>query len=364
MGRDETHVEVAGERVRVSSPGRVVFPDRGWTKLDVVEHFVRVAPGVARVMADRPSHLKRWPKGLAGKPFHQRRTRSSTDVRTTRMRFASAQPGEVWTPRGAADVVRMAQLGAIDLHPWPTRLPEPDRPDELRIDLDPTPGATFAEVRQVALVVRGILEDDGLVGWPKTSGSRGIHVYVRIAPRWSFHEVRRAVLAIGREAERRHPRATTAWWKEERDGVFIDFNQMCRDRTVAAAWSVRATGCVSTPLTWDEVDGVEVEDFPMDRSGERWTSHGDVHAPMEAVHHDIGPTLERVARDEREHGLGEAPWPPNYPKQPGEPPRVAPSRAADHGDRTDSTEHDTPDHDTSDHDTSDHDTPDHDAEPQ
>ncbi len=282
MAKDETHVEVDGVAVRISSPGRVVFPTQGWTKLDVVKHFLRVAPGVGRVMADRPSHLKRYPRGLAADPFYQRRTKPSDTVRTTTMRFASAQPGPVWTPRGAVDVIRMAQLGAIDLHPWPTRLPDVDHVDELRFDLDPTPGTSFAEIREVAMVLREVLEEDGLVGWPKTSGSKGIHVYVRVAPVWSFHQARRAVLAVAREVERRHPRATTAWWKEERDGVFLDFNQMCRDKTVAAAWSVRPTGFVSTPLTWNEVaDGADGEPLGFEAMEvlDRIDEHGDLFAP-------------------------------------------------------------------------------------
>ncbi len=242
------------------------------------------------------------------------------------MRFASAQPGPMWVPRGAADLVRMAQLGCIDLNPWPSRAEDPDHPDELRIDLDPTPGFDVDDARAVAAVVRDILAEDGLTGWPKTSGNRGIHVYVRIEPRWSFHEVRRAALAIAREAERRHPAATTAWWKEERDGVFLDFNQMARDKTIASAYSVRQTGWVSTPFLWDELDDIDPADFPMDRFPERWAAVGDLHAPMEDVHHDLGPTIQRVLDDE-ERGLGDAPWPPHYPKQPGEPPRVSPSRA-------------------------------------
>ncbi|MDX1621184.1 MAG: hypothetical protein R3320_09355, partial [Nitriliruptorales bacterium] len=201
-------------------------------------------------------------------------------------------------------------------------------PDELRLDLDPTPGYGFEDVRSVAATVRDILEEDGLVGFPKTSGSSGIHVYVRIEPRWTFHEVRRAALAIAREAERRHPTATSEWWKEQRDGVFIDFNQTARDKTVASAYSVRQTGYVSAPFTWPELDDVAIEDFPMDRFAERYGSVGDLHAGLDEHHHDLTPTLERVLADE-EVGLGDAPWPPHYPKQPDEPPRVNPSRARD-----------------------------------
>lgn len=326
VAKDETHVEVEGQRIRVSSPSRVVFPEHGWTKLDVVEHFLRCGPGALRAVEGRPCQLKRWPDGVGSDPFYVRRTKPKEGIETAVVRFASAQAGPMWIPRGVADVVRMVQLGAIDLHPWPARVDDLDHPDELRLDLDPTPGHDFDDVRRIADVVHGILDEDGLVGWPKTSGSRGIHVYVRLATRWTFHEVRRAALAIAREAERRDPLATSAWWKEERDGVFVDFNQMARDKTVASAYSVRQTGYVSTPFAWDELDDVATEDFPMDTSGERWDAVGDLHAPMEDETHDLTPTLERVERDE-EQGLGDAPWPPHYAKQPGEPKRVSPSRA-------------------------------------
>lgn len=326
MARDETYLEVAGRTVRITSPDKVLFPDRGWTKADVIEHYLAREAGALRAVEGRPCQLKRWPNGVGGDPFYVRRTAPADGIETVTVRFASARPGSMWVPRHPADLIRMVQLNAIDLHPWPVRADDTDHPDELRLDLDPTPGHDFDEVKQVARVVHDILEEDGLTGWPKTSGSRGIHVYVRIAPRWSFHEVRRAVLAIAREAERRTPLATTAWWKEERDGVFVDFNQTARDKTVAAAYSVRHTGYVSAPFTWDELDDVATEDFPMDRFGDRWAAVGDVHAPMETVHHDLRATLERVVADEA-RGLGDAPWPPHYPKQPGEPPRVSPSRA-------------------------------------
>lgn len=326
MAKDETYVEVEGRRIRVSSPSRTVFPEQGWTKLDVVEHFLRCGPGALRAIEGRPCQLKRWPNGVAEDPFYVRRTKPSAEIETATVRFASAQAGPMWVPRGVSDIVRMVQLGAIDLHPWPARVDDLDHPDELRLDLDPTPGHTFDDVRRVAGVIQDLLAEDGLVGWPKTSGSRGIHVYVRLEPRWSFHEVRRAALAIAREAERREPLATSAWWKEERDGVFVDFNQMARDKTVASAYSVRQTGYVSAPFAWDELEDVAIEDFPMDRFGARWDAVGDLHAPMEDQAHDLSPTLERVVRDE-EQGLGDAPWPPHYAKQPGEPKRVSPSRA-------------------------------------
>lgn len=312
----------------MSHPDKLLFPVQGWTKLDVIEHFLACARGALRAVEGRPCQLKRWPDGVTADPFYLRRTRPSPDIETVRVRFASAQPGPMWVPRSIADVVRMVQLNAIDLHPWPVRVPELDHPDELRLDLDPTPGYGFDDARRVAAVVRDILAEDGLTGWPKTSGSRGIHVYVRLDPLWSFHEVRRAALAIAREAERRIDVATSAWWKEEREGVFIDFNQMARDKTIASAYSVRQTGFVSAPFTWGELDDVAVEDFPMDRFADRYAAVGDLHAAMEDTAHDLGPTIDRVHADE-ERGLGEAPWPPHYPKQPDEPPRVSPSRARD-----------------------------------
>jgi bifunctional non-homologous end joining protein LigD len=330
MASSETHVDVAGQRVRVSSPDKVLFPEQGWTKLDVVEHFLACGDGAVRAIEGRPCQLKRWPRGVGEDPFYERRTRPSDDVETATVRFHSARRGPMWIPRSLADIVRMVHLNAIDLHPWPVVVDDMDHPDELRIDLDPTPGHGFDEVREVAAVVRDILTEDGLVGWPKTSGSRGIHVYVRLERRWTFIEVRRAVLAIAREAERRTPLATSRWWKEEREGVFVDFNQMARDKTVASAYSVRQTGYVSAPFLWGDLDEVAIEDFPMDRFADRYAEVGDLHAPMEDAPGDLTPTLARVAADE-EAGLGDAPWPPHYHKQPDEPRRVSPSRAREDG---------------------------------
>lgn len=326
MGGDETRIEVEGAAVRITHPGKVLFPRQGWTKMDVVDHFLGVAPGALRGVRDRPCNLKRWPGGVDQRPFYVRRTRPTPDVDTVRVRFASAQPGRMWVVRGLADIVRMVQLGCIDLNPLPTRAADTDHPDELRLDLDPTPGVPFDDVRAVARVCRDVLAEDGLVGWPKTSGGRGLHVYVRVEPEWTFHQCRRAVLAIAREVERRTRLATTAWWKEQRRGVFIDFNQMARDKTVASAYSVRQTGLVSAPIRWDELGQVDPRDFPMDRFPQRWAEAGDPHEGIDAAAGRLDATLERVTRDE-ERGLGDAPWPPHYPKQPGEPPRVAPSRA-------------------------------------
>lgn len=326
MAGDEIQVIAGGEAVRVTHPDRVLFPERGWTKRDVIDHYRTVADGALRGVYGRPCNLKRWPRGVGERPFYVRRTRPAADIETVAVRFASAQPGTMWVARRLADIVRMVQLGCIDLNPWPVRADDTDYPDELRLDLDPTPEFGFEEVREVAGVCREILAEDGLVGWPKTSGGRGVHVHVRIEPRWTFHECRRAVLAIAREVERRTPLATTSWWKEERRGVFIDFNQMARDKTVASAYSVRATGLVSAPLHWDELADADPRDFPMDTFPRRWAAAGDPHAGIDEAAGGLDATLERVRRDEA-RGLGDAPWPPHYPKQPGEPPRVAPSRA-------------------------------------
>ena len=328
MSREETTVAVAGQQVRVSHPDKVLFPAQGWTKMDLVHHYLHCADGAVAAVYGRPCNLKRWPSGVGGEPFYLRRTRPSPDIETVTVAFASARPGPMWVPRTAADLVRMVQLNCIDLNPWPVRAEDTDHPDELRIDLDPTPGVTFDAVRRVADVVREVLAEDGLTGFPKTSGSRGIHVYVRIAPRWTFHEVRRAVLAVAREVARRTEEATTAWWKEERHGVFLDFNQTARDKTIASAYSVRPTGLVSTPFAWDEVFDIDPTAMTLDRFARRFDEVGDLHAELDATAHDLTTTLARVAADEQ-RGLGDAPWPPHYPKQPGEPPRVAPSRARD-----------------------------------
>jgi DNA primase len=229
-------------------------------------------------------------------------------------------------PRTAADVVRLAQLGCLDFHPWPVRDSDTDHPDELRFDLDPTPGITFGQVKEAAMGAKDLLDELGLVGWPKTSGSRGIHVYIRIEPIWDFFQTRRAVLAFARELERRMDLVTTKWWKEERHGVFIDFNQNARDKSVSSAYGVRPTGFVSAPLTWEELPDVEIEDFPLDRfASERYEKVGDLTDGIDEAVGRIDTLMEWVVRDE-ENGIGEAPWPPNYPKMPGEPPRVQPSK--------------------------------------
>ncbi len=327
MARDETHVTVDGVEVRISSPSKPMFPDQGWTKLDLVTHYLACWEGALRGVAGRPTVLKRWNDGVTGDPVFQKRAPHTDPAHEfATVHFPSGRSAALFVPRRGADVVWLAQQNCIDLNPWPVRAEDLDHPDELRIDLDPTPGVPFAEVRTVALEVRAVLEEHGLVGWPKTSGNRGIHVYARIEPAWSFTEVRRAALALGREVERRLPdRATTAWWKEERHGVFLDYNQNARDRTVASAYSVRQTGFVSAPLTWDEVPDVDPADFPMDTFADRYAARGDL---SEGIDDAIGRLdgLRDLARQDEEGGLGDAPWPPHFPKQEGEPTRAQPSR--------------------------------------
>lgn len=319
-------MEVAGEVVEITSPDRMVFPDRGWTKLDVVEHFRLCADGALRGVYDRPTMLKRYMTTADDDPVYQKRAPKGSAFETLDIALPGGRETTMVVPRRPIDVVRLAQLGCLDLHPWPSRASAPERPDEMRFDLDPTPGVVFADVRAAAAGVRDLLVEVGLVGWPKTSGSRGIHVLVRIEPRWSFVEVRRAVLAFGRELERRHPGlVTTAWWKEERSGVFLDYNQMAPDKTVSSAYGVRPTGYVSAPFRWDELDSVAIEDFPLDRFARRYAEVGDLHAGIDDSSGVLDPLLDWVARDEAS-GLGDAPWPPHYAKQPGEPPRVQPSK--------------------------------------
>jgi DNA ligase D-like protein (predicted polymerase) len=323
---DNVMVTVGDDEIRISSPDRVVFPEQGWTKLDVVEHFVAVGEGAARGIKDRPTMLKRYMKGVDVEPIYQKRADKNSPFDTVQILFPSQRPGRMNVPRTAADVVRLAQLGCLDFHPWPVRDSDTDHPDELRLDFDPTPGITFGQVKEAAMGAKDLLDELGLVGWPKTSGSRGIHVHIRIESIWDFFQTRRAVLAFARELERRMDLVTTKWWKEERHGVFIDFNQNARDKSVSSAYGVRPTGFVSAPLTWEELPDVEIEDFPMDRfANERYQKVGDLTDGIDEAVGRIDTVMEWVVRDE-ENGIGEAPWPPNYPKMPGEPPRVQPSK--------------------------------------
>ena len=319
-------MEIDGEEVRITSPGKVLFPKQGWTKLDVVNHFLVVAEGALRGIFGRPTMLKRYMESVEVDPIYHKRADRHSSFETVEIRFPSQWPGTMNVPRTQADVIRLVQLGCLDFHPWPVRAEDIDHPDELRIDLDPTPGFTFADVAEAALATRAVLEEANLVGWPKTSGSRGLHIYVRIVPEWDFYQCRRAVLALARELERRHPHlVTTRWWKEERKGIFIDFNQMARDKTVSSAYGVRPTGFVSAPLRWSEVPETAIEDFPLDRFAGRYLEHGDLTAGIDESAGRLDELLEWVARDE-ESGIGDAPWPPHYPKMAGEPARVQPSK--------------------------------------
>jgi bifunctional non-homologous end joining protein LigD len=309
---------IDGRVVPVSNPRKVLFPQPGYTKLDLARYYLSVAEGALRAVGGRPNVLVRYPNGIDGEFFYQKRAPKSRP----------AWVDEEVVPRDAATLAWMANLACLELHPHPVRADDLDHPDELRVDLDPVPGVTWDQLRDVTRVVRATLDDFGLVGWPKTSGSRGIHVYVRIERRWTFDEVRRAALAVAREVERRAPdMATSKWWKEERHGVFLDYNQNAKDRTIAAAYSVRPTpdARVSAPLTWDEIDACDPRDFTLGTMPSRFAEIGDRHADMDRHPCSLGSVLELSARQERD-GLGDAPWPPHYQKQAGEPPRVQPSR--------------------------------------
>jgi bifunctional non-homologous end joining protein LigD len=323
-------VEVAGRSVPVSHPDKVYFPRTGYTKLDLVRYYLSVADGALRGVAGRPMVLKRYVNGAESEPFFQKRAPSSRPdwIETVELSFPSGRTAEEVVVQDAAGLVWVANLGCIDLNPHPVRADDLDHPDELRVDLDPVPGVDWAQIIRVALVAREVLADLGLTGWPKTSGSRGMHVYARIEPRWTFSEVRRAAVALAREVERRAPQdATSRWWKEERHGVFVDYNQNAKDRTVASAYSVRPTpdARVSTPLTWDEVPDCRPQAFTIDTVPERFALLGDVGAGIDAAAGSLGPLLELAARDEAA-GLPDAPWPPHFVKQAGEQSRVQPSK--------------------------------------
>ena len=321
---------VDGREISVSNPRKVLFPDAGYTKLDVVQYYLAVAAGALRGAGGRPNVLVRYPNGIADEFFFQKRAPESRPpwIDVVSLRFPSGRSAEEVVPRDASALVWMANLACLELHPHPVRADDLDHPDELRVDLDPVPGVLWTQVREVSRVAQATLHDFGLVGWPKTSGSRGMHVYARIERRWTFDEVRRAALALAREVERRAPGiATSKWWKEERHGVFVDYNQNAKDRTTAAAYSVRPTvdARVSAPLTWDEVDSCEPADFTLVTMPSRFARLGDRHEGIDANGGSLAGLLELSARHQSE-GLGDAPWPPQYKKQPGEPPRVQPSR--------------------------------------
>lgn len=343
--------------MRVSSPDRVIFPETATTppatKLQVVEYYLAVGPGILRALRDRPTTLERWPKGVYdgvvratredphGDAFYQKRApKGAPDyVETARIMFPSGRHADEVCPTEIAVVAWAVQMNTITFHPWPVRRDAPDQPDELRLDLDPQPGTSFADAARVAGVARELLDDLGMVGFPKTSGNRGVHIYVRIEPRWSFTDVRHAAIAFGRELERRTHGVTTAWWKEERgQNVFVDYNQNARDRTIASAYSLRPLpgAPVSTPLSWDELPEVDPRALNLHTVPARFAERGDVHAAIDDRRCSLEPLLEIYRRDE-ESGLGEMPYPPDYPKMPGEPPRVQPSKInlANWGDVTD-----------------------------
>ena len=347
---EETTVDADGREVRVTSADRVIFPATDGsapvTKLDVVNYYLAVGDGIMRALARRPTTLERWPKGVhpgivvstrergGGDAFFQKRIpRGAPDyVETARIEFPSGRHADEICPTELAVVGWAAQMGTITFHPWPVRGDDVDHPDELRLDLDPQPGTDFADAVRVAAEARALLEDLGLTGFPKTSGGRGVHIYVRIEPRWTFTEVRHAAIAFGRELERRLPgEVTTNWWKEERgERIFVDYNQNARDRTIASAYSVRPKpgAPVSAPVTWDELAEVQPEDFTVATMPARFAEVGDRHAGIDDAAHSLQPLLDIYERDE-EAGRGDMPYPPDYPKMPGEPKRVQPSRDRD-----------------------------------
>jgi DNA ligase D len=350
MAADAAMVEADGREVRVSSPDRVIFPATertgDITKLQIAEYYLAVGDGIMRALRERPTTLERWPKGVhegmtistreghKGDAFYQKRIpKGAPDwVETARIEFPSGRSADEVCPTELGVVAWCTQMGTLTFHPWPVRRADVDHPDELRIDLDPQPGTDFDDAVEAAVEARGLLSDLEIKGFPKTSGGRGIHIYVRIEPRWTFTEVRHAAIAFGRELERRMPgRVTTNWWKEERgERVFVDYNQNARDRTIASPYSVRAKpgAPVSAPLEWDEVPEVQPEDFTVKSMPARFAEVGDRFAGIDDTRHSLEQLLEIYERDEAE-GAGDMPYPPDYPKMPGEPKRVQPSRDRD-----------------------------------
>jgi DNA ligase D-like protein (predicted polymerase) len=345
MASPAIELEIGGRTVRISNPDRVYFPERGETKLDLARYYEAVGPGIVRALRERPCMLHRYPDGVAGEKIYQKRLPKGAPewVETAEVSFPSGRTADELCVTELASVIWAVQMSTVEFHPWHSRRADVEKPDELRIDLDPGPGAGLGQAKLVAEVVHEVLDELGAVGWPKTSGSKGVHVYVRIEPRFGFREVRRAALTFAREVERRAPQlVTTKWWKEERpDGtIFIDWNQNAKDRTIAAAYSVRGMphGPVSAPVTWDELPDVEMADFTIATMPARFAALGDVHEGIDDAVWSIEPLLEWADRDERERGLGDAPYPPQYPKQEGEPPRVQPSKKVaahwdEHGNR-------------------------------
>jgi bifunctional non-homologous end joining protein LigD len=334
-----------GHEVRVTNPDKLYFSKQiKLTKLDLVRYYLSIAPGALAGIRDRPIVLKRYVNGAEGEAFYQKRAPNNTPewLRTVTLSFPSGRKAEEIVVDDAAGLAWIVNLGCIELHPHAVRSGDLDHPDELRVDLDPNPGVGWDDVRNVALEVNSLLEEMGLRGWPKTSGSRGMHVNVRIQQHWTFSEVRRAAVALSREIERRLPQlATSKWWKEERHGVFLDYNQNAKDRTTCSGYSVRPLpdGRVSMPLRWDEVGECDPADFTVHTAPARFAEVGDAHAEMDAHAGSLEKLLEMAARDEAE-GMGDAPWPPHFRKMAGEATRVAPSRArtAGTGDRSAATD--------------------------
>ena len=328
---DDLTLPIGGRDVVITHPSKLLIPEANVTKLDLVNYYVAVAEGALRGAGGRPCVLVRYPNGTGGDFFFQKRapTKRPDWLEVASIRFPSGRGADEVVPRHPADLAWMANLSCLELHPHPVRADDLEHPDELRVDLDPVPGVEWPQIRQVAQVVHAVLDDLGLTGWPKTSGSRGLHVLVRIERRWSFDQVRRAALALAREVERRAPDlATSAWWKEERRGVFVDYNQNAKDRTVSSAYSVRPKpdARVSTPVSWQELEDCNPADFTLWTVPERWLSMGDPHAEIDAKPHSLEALLELSARQEAE-GNGDAPWPPHYRKAEGEPKRAPPSKA-------------------------------------
>ncbi|GLV79726.1 non-homologous end-joining DNA ligase [Streptomyces hygroscopicus] len=330
---ESVELAVGGRTVRVTNPGKVYFPERGFTKLDLARYYLAVGEGALRALRDRPTTLERYPDGVGGESFFQKRAPKNLPewIPTGRISFPSGRHADEICPTEPAAVIWAANLGCLTFHPWPVRRGDTEHPDELRIDLDPQPGTDYDDAVRAAGELREVLDELGLRGWPKTSGGRGLHVFVPIAPEWTFTQVRRSAIAIARELERRAPeRVTTAWWKEERGRkIFVDYNQTARDRTIASAYSVRPRphAPVSAPLRWEEVPDARPRDFDLATMPVRYREQGDVHADMDGHAFRLEAALELAARDEREHGLGDLPYPPEHPKMEGEPKRVQPSRA-------------------------------------
>ncbi len=328
---EEEVLEIGGHAVRISNPNKLYFSkETKLTKLDLVRYYLSVAPGALQGVRDRPFVLKRFVNGAHEEPFYQKRAPDNLPeyVRTVTLSFPSGRTADEIVIDNEAALAWAVNLGCIELHPHPVRTADLDHPDELRIDHDPQPGVAWADVRSVALGVRAVLEEVGLTGWAKTSGSRGIHVNVRILPKWTFTEVRRAALALARAVERRHPMASSKWWKEERHGVFLDYNQNAKDRTTCSAYSVRPLpdARVSTPLRWDEVEACDPAEFTVATVPARFATLGNPHEAMDTHAGSLEALLEMAARDEAS-GLGDAPWPPHFKKMEGEPARVQPSKA-------------------------------------